>query len=93
MHYVIGDIHNNNIKFAEMLEKIDFSQEDHLYLHDSGSWHREPDGKFVRISDWLRENGYMSDKRTISAVKDYFAAHENSSIKDAVTSSWNVNRR
>lgn len=93
MHYVIGDIHNNNIKFAEMLEKIDFSQEDHLYLHDSRSWHREPDGTAVRIKDWLLENGYESDLKTISAIKDYLVAHENSTIKDAATSSWNVNRR
>ncbi len=50
MHYVIGDIHNNNRKFAEMLEKIGFSQEDHLYLlgdlFDRNSWEPYPYNSF-----------------------------------------------
>lgn len=32
MHYVIGDVHNDNRRFSEMLEKIGFSEEDHLFL-------------------------------------------------------------
>lgn len=32
MNYVIGDIHNDNIRFSKMLEKIGFSEEDHLFL-------------------------------------------------------------
>lgn len=32
MHYVIGDIHNDNRRFSKMLEKIGFSKEDHLFL-------------------------------------------------------------
>ena len=32
MHYVISDIHNDNKKFCELLEKIRFSDQDHLYI-------------------------------------------------------------
>lgn len=32
MHYAISDIHNDYKKFCEMLDKIQFSQEDHLYI-------------------------------------------------------------
>lgn len=32
MNYVIGDIHNDNRRFSEMLQKIGFSEEDHLFL-------------------------------------------------------------
>ena len=53
MHYVIGDIHNNNRKFAEMLEKIGFSQEDHLYLlgdlFDRNSWEPDPVGVYFNM--------------------------------------------
>ena len=53
MHYVIGDIHNNNRKFAEMLEKIGFSQEDHLYLlgdlFDRNSWEPDPIGVYFNM--------------------------------------------
>lgn len=53
MHYVIGDIHNNNKKFEEMLEKIGFSQEDHLYLlgdlFDRNSWEPDPIGVYFNL--------------------------------------------
>lgn len=32
MNYVIGDIHDDNRRFTEMLKKINFSEEDHLFL-------------------------------------------------------------
>lgn len=32
MHYVISDIHNDNRRFCELLEKIRFSENDHLYI-------------------------------------------------------------
>lgn len=32
MNYVIGDIHNDNRRFSRMLEKIGFSDGDHLFL-------------------------------------------------------------
>ncbi|MCI9109946.1 MAG: hypothetical protein HFI00_17585 [Lachnospiraceae bacterium] len=32
MNYVIGDIHNDNRRFSRMLEKIGFSERDHLFL-------------------------------------------------------------
>lgn len=32
MHYVISDIHNDNRRFCELLEKIQFSENDHLYI-------------------------------------------------------------
>lgn len=32
MHYVIGDIHNENRKLQNMLKKISFGENDHLYL-------------------------------------------------------------
>ncbi len=53
MHYVVGDIHNNNRKFEEMLEKIGFSQEDHLYLlgdlFDRNSWEPDPIGVYFNM--------------------------------------------
>lgn len=53
MHYVIGDIHNDNRKFEEMLEKIGFSQEDHLYLlgdlFDRNSWDPDPIGVYFNV--------------------------------------------
>lgn len=32
MNYVISDIHNDNKKFCALLEKIRFSEQDHLYI-------------------------------------------------------------
>ena len=32
MQYVISDIYNDNRKFCELLEKIQFSEQDHLYI-------------------------------------------------------------
>lgn len=57
VHYVIGDIHNNNRKFDEMLKKIRFLQKDHLYLlgdlFDRNSW--EP-GRERLLQRWDMEN-------------------------------------
>lgn len=32
MHYAIGDIHNDSLRFEQMLKIIDLKSEDHLYL-------------------------------------------------------------
>ena len=32
MHYVISDIHNDSLKFSEMLRKIRFTNYDQLYI-------------------------------------------------------------
>ena len=32
MHYVISDIHNDDGRFCEMLARIHFSEQDHLFI-------------------------------------------------------------
>ena len=32
MHYIITDIHNDNRRFTELLQKINLTEKDHLYL-------------------------------------------------------------
>lgn len=32
MHYVLSDIHNNNKRFCELLKKIQFTEQDHVYI-------------------------------------------------------------
>ena len=53
MHYVMGDIHNDNIKFEAILEKIELSEKDHLYvlgdLFDRCNAHPDPVGVYFNI--------------------------------------------
>lgn len=53
MNYVIGDIHNDDRRFLQMLEKIGFSEEDHLFLlgdlFDRTSYEPDPVGVYFRI--------------------------------------------
>lgn len=51
--YCISDIHNDNIKFHEILQKIDFSGKDHLYilgdLFDRSSYNPDPVGVYFTM--------------------------------------------
>lgn len=53
MNYVIGDIHNDNKRFAEMLKMIDFSEKDHLFLlgdlFDRTLYEPDPIGVYFRV--------------------------------------------
>lgn len=53
MHYVIGDIHNNNRLLQNMLEKIAFGSEDRLYLlgdlFDRGGDDADPAGLYFTV--------------------------------------------
>lgn len=53
MNYVIGDIHNDNKRFTEMLKKIDFSEKDHLFLlgdlFDRTLYEPDPIGVYFRV--------------------------------------------
>lgn len=53
MNYVIGDIHNDNIRFSKMLEKIVFSEEDHPFLlgdlFDRNSYEPDPVGVYFNV--------------------------------------------
>ena len=60
MHYVIGDIHNDNRRFFEMLKKIGFSEEDHLF--DRNSYEPDPIGVY-----------YMCNERGIQAERNVIA--------------------
>lgn len=53
MHYVIGDIHNENRKLQNMLKKISFGENDHLYLlgdlFDRGGESANPMGVYFTV--------------------------------------------
>lgn len=53
MHYVIGDIHNENRKLQSMLKKISFGENDHLYmlgdLFDRGGERADPVGVYFTV--------------------------------------------
>lgn len=53
MHYVIGDIHNENRKLETMLKKIAFSENDHVYLlgdlFDRGGESANPAGVYFTV--------------------------------------------
>lgn len=53
MNYVIGDIHNDNRRFSEMLEKIGFSEEDNLFLlgdlFDRNLYEPDPMGVYFNV--------------------------------------------
>lgn len=53
MNYVIGDIHNDNRRFSQMLEKINFSEEDHLFLlgdlFDRNPYEPDPMGVYFNV--------------------------------------------
>lgn len=53
MHYVISDIHNNNERLSRLLQKINFSKEDHLYilgdLFDRSTHAPDPVGVYFAI--------------------------------------------
>lgn len=53
MHYVIGDVHNENRKLEAMLKKIAFGENDHVYLlgdlFDRGGESANPAGVFFTV--------------------------------------------
>ena len=53
MHYVIGDIHNENRKLETMLKKIAFGEKDHVYLlgdlFDRGGESANPAGVYFTV--------------------------------------------
>ncbi len=53
MHYVIGDIHNDNYRLQKLLKQIDFSAEDQLYilgdLFDRCNYAPDPVGVYFTI--------------------------------------------
>lgn len=53
MHYVIGDVHNNNRKLQNMLKQISFGQDDHVYilgdLFDRGGDDADPAGVYFTV--------------------------------------------
>lgn len=53
MHYVISDIHNDNLRLKKMLNKITFSSEDHLFvlgdLFDRGGADADPIGVYYTL--------------------------------------------
>lgn len=53
MHYVIGDIHNENTKLRSMLKQISFGKTDHLYLlgdlFDRGGGEADPAGVYLTV--------------------------------------------
>lgn len=53
MHYVMGDIHNENRKLQTMLKKIDFGEKDHVFLlgdlFDRGGESANPAGVYFTV--------------------------------------------
>ena len=53
MNYVIPDIHNDNRRFRNLLKRIEFSRDDHIYLlgdmFDRGSYDPDPVGVYFSI--------------------------------------------
>lgn len=53
MNYVLGDIHNDNQRFSAMLEKLNVSKEDHLFLlgdlFDRASYAPDPVGVYFNM--------------------------------------------
>ncbi len=53
MHYVIGDVHNNNQKLCQILQKISLGARDHIYilgdLFDRGGEDADPAGVYWKI--------------------------------------------
>lgn len=53
MHYVIGDIHNENRKLQSLLKKISFGESDHIYmlgdLFDRGGEGANPAGVYFTV--------------------------------------------
>lgn len=53
MHYVVGDIHNENKKLRQLLRQISFGKEDHLYilgdLFDRGGEDADPVGVYFTV--------------------------------------------
>lgn len=53
MNYVVSDIHNDNIKFCEILKQINFSDRDHIYilgdLFDRSSYNPDPVGVYFSV--------------------------------------------
>ena len=53
MHYIITDIHNDSWRFMKLLEKIDLTADDHLYLlgdlFDRCMDHPDPAGVYFQV--------------------------------------------
>ena len=53
MHYVTSDIHNDNVKFNRLLNELNLSDHDHLYilgdLFDRSSWQPNPVGVYFNV--------------------------------------------
>lgn len=53
MHYVIADVHNDNRRFRELLDRIRFGPEDHLFLlgdlFDRGAPRPDPVGVYFTV--------------------------------------------
>lgn len=53
MHYIITDIHNDNRRFTELLQKINLTEKDHLYLlgdlFDRCEDHADPVGVYFQM--------------------------------------------
>lgn len=53
MHYVIGDVHNNNKKLRRLLKQISFGPDDHVYilgdLFDRGGSDADPVGVYFTV--------------------------------------------
>lgn len=53
MHYVIGDVHNDNKKLRNMLKRISFGKQDHVYLlgdlFDRGGDGADPAGVYFTV--------------------------------------------
>lgn len=53
MHYIITDIHNDSWRFMKLLEKINLTEEDHIYLlgdlFDRCTDHPDPAGVYFQV--------------------------------------------
>lgn len=96
MHYVISDIHNDNRRFCELLEKIRFSESDHLYIlgdvFDRSSHNPNPVDLYFNIERLYYCDGhYVKNKKDESLpVKFYVSnAYEVFSMFGSLWGGWN----
>ena len=83
MHYVVGDIHNENKKLRQLLRQISFGADDHIYilgdLFDRGGEDADPVGVYFTIRELgerctaLRGN---HDQWLAAYIRNYYSLSE-----------------
>ena len=88
MNYIIADIHNDNRRLQQLLQKIHFGREDHLFLlgdlFDRCSYDPDPVGVYFSILEIEEQCTIVSgnhDRWLAEYIREYFATKEKKRYK------------